>query len=217
MRELFIALHFLIVPVAVIAQQDKWALGGTVGFNCARIQVTSPAAATKVSTIQPTPAFGMFFRTALGTGERMLYALEFRAGYETCGANRELFYERAVDEWVRINDRYSTVPLSVLAYLSPGSGGKLWLGAGLKAQYVAGSKVRINSDFPAGAQGPVLEPEIKKLFPSVSAEVMWSAQLADIAITGCYGAGPLIADQGIRVTPMSVAITVKKRLSLGTE
>lgn len=217
MQQILIAASVLLTSVLLSAQSDRWAVGGTVGLNCARIQVTGVVTPTKLSGIQPTPAFGVFFRTALGSGERTFCAFEFRGGYETSGAAREVYYERATEEWVRINDRYSTVPLSALGYVSPGGKGKLWLGAGLKGQYVIKSRVRNHSELPPGSHGFIFEPQVRKLFPSVCAEAVWSAQLADIAFTCCYALTPLIKSEGVTVTPMSLALTVKKRLALGPE
>lgn len=213
MRSLFLAASMLLVLTTHAQSSDMWTYGATIGFNCAQIQISGAVTPTKTTSVQPTPAFGAFVRT--GFGSSVVYSIEFRVGYETAGANREIYYERAVDEWVRINDRYSTIPLSILGYRAFGAQHRLKLGAGVKAQYVARSRVRNQSSFPPGASGLVFEPEIKKLFPSVSAEAVWSAELADIAVTFCYAVAPLIDSQKIIVTPLSFALTVKKRLAFG--
>lgn len=213
MRLFFLAASLSLILTTRAQSPDMWACGATVGFNCAQIQISGPVTATRTTSVQPTPAFGAFVRTAFGSST--VYSVELRVGYETAGANREIYYERAPNEWVRINDRYSTIPLSILGYRAFGMQHRLKIGAGVKAQYVARSRVRNHSDFPPGASGPVFEPEIKKLFPSVSTEAVWSAQMADIAVTFCYAVAPLIDSQKITVTPLSFALTVKKRLAFG--
>lgn len=198
--------------VALNAQNNVWSLGAKIAFHCARLNITSGSAPSRSSTIQTTPAFGLYLRVR----ENKPNIFEFQLAYELTGSNKELYYERRAQEWVRIYDHYRTAAASAMLYhhlLNPE--GRVLLGIGLKGQYVVNYTVRHPNPLPVGSAGLIYTPGVQKFYPSACMEFLFNAGFVDVGLGAGYGLMPLIRSEGVKVVSMTAAITVKKRFISG--
>jgi hypothetical protein len=212
MRGVMLLVLTVAAALRLHAQTDGTTFGGTVGLNAAAIRLSSDSAPSATTSIQTTPAFGLYYRSAM----TRRIPFELRVGYECTGANKEYFYQRSQLEWVRILDRHNTVFIGAMVYTKGIIGGKLRAGLGPKVHYAFRSVVRSENSLPPGASGVIITPQVNKLYPAVTAELMFSLANTDIALNASAAVTPLINDARVKGFPIGAALTVKKRLVIGT-
>lgn len=185
-------------------------MGGTVGFNLARIQVTSTSAPSRVSGLQSTPAFGLYIRTP----DALTNFAELRCGYESAGAEKTIYYEYQSRQFLRIYDRYTTLPVGIMVYHHLTSTSKFSIGAGVKTMIVLKATTRHDNTLPSGTTGVINNPTVKRFVACGTAEIMYSASLADIGVNMYYAFTPAINDYQTKVVYMGLSLTVKKRVTV---
>jgi|GEM_PF-5561728 hypothetical protein len=195
----------------VHAQIDTWSWGAKVGIEASRLNVLSDIAPSRSGAFLVSPPFGLYLRTP--TTKRYLF--EFQLGYEVNGANKEFYYERTTNNWVRINDRFPTVEMNVIYYHHLLFGDKVWFGIGPKMQYIVQSFVKHGTSLPSGSTGTIYTPEVNNVFASLTGAFMYSLKYADVCLNSSFSFTPLINSEQIIVQNVSFSLMVKKRLLMG--
>lgn len=211
MRLIVFAVFIFVFTAPVFSQRETWSWGGEVGLQMARLSITSATGASSTSSIHTSPSFGLYLRSP----ETKPNLFEIQAGYEITGANKEVYYARATNEFVRINDRFATVPVTAMWFRHFFNSEKWWAGLGIKGQLVVDSYVRHANPLPPGTTGIIFTPETEKFFGSVSGEMMYAFRLTEICLSAAYSLTPVINDQGVRVIPVCLNFSVKHRITAG--
>jgi hypothetical protein len=125
------------------ANVDPWQshIGLMAGMNTSIMQMKGGFGPHETSGMQWSAEFGIYFKSQ----QKNMFRFEVQTGYETAGAGREYFYQRYTSEFVRIYDRYRTIPLTILLTRNFGWKETLSLGAGFKSSFVLNYATRHSS------------------------------------------------------------------------
>lgn len=141
-----------------------------------------------------------------------MFRIEGQLAFEETGAARATYYERMTNEWIRVYDRYRTVPLSVLLLRSLGWEEKWSIAAGFKSTFVLGHVLRHESTFPGGISGIIFSPDVKKWFGAPVIQLSRNFLYAEVALNGWYAISPLIDQLEVRAVPYGISFSVRARI-----
>lgn len=198
----------LMCTVAVHAQ-EPWNrhMGAMINLNTAQMSVSGRYGPTRTTGTQWSAGFGIYMKTKTVN----MLRFEVLLAYEVTGAGKTLYYERMSDEWIRIYDRYRTIPVSLILTRSIGWKESWSAGIGGKSSFVVSHTVRHDSEMP-GASGIIISPEVRKCFGSGLVQISHHFLYADVSLTGWYAFTPLIDHNGVQVSPYGISFAVKTRL-----
>src|ERR1044072_3431093 len=97
-------------------QPWKGQAGLIVNLNTFQLTVKGGYGPSVTSGTQWSAGFGVYCKTET----KNMFLSESQLAYEAVGAAREFYFARETDEWVRIYDRYRTIPLSIILNRSLG-------------------------------------------------------------------------------------------------
>ncbi len=187
---------------------DPWQahFGLMAGLNTSTLQMKGGFGPTKTSTIQWTAAFGMYYKTKV----KNMFRFEIQTGYETAGAGREYYYERSSGEFIRIFDRYRTIPFSMLLTRNLGWKETVSLGLGFKTNFILNHSVRHPGTLDR--PGIIRTPDVLTLYGSPVAQLSLNLLYAEVSLYGWYAVTPVIDHLDVTASPYGITFMVKARL-----
>jgi len=183
-------------------------VGFMANLNTSQMKITGGFGRSITTGTQWSAGFGIYFKSAV----KNRFRLEAESAFEATGSGKETYYERSTYEWVRIYDRYRTIPFTLKLDRSLGETGKWSVGAGFKSSFVVGYSVRHESAVPNGSSGIILSPVVKKWFGSPVIQLTRNFATSDVSLCGWYAISPLIDQYGVTSTPFGISFAVKARL-----
>lgn len=211
---IIVAILLLILNLSLFARTipaadvDPWQghFGLMAGLNTSTLRMSGGFGPTETSTTQWSAAFGLFFKSKV----KNLFRFEVQTGYETIGAGREYYYQRSTGDFVRIFDRYRTIPLTLLLTRNFGWKETISLGVGFKSSFVLNHTVRHSAQFPAS--GIILTPDVLKWYGSPMVQMSANFLYAEISLCGWYAVTPVIDQFDVTASPYGITFLVKARL-----
>jgi hypothetical protein len=187
---------------------DPWQahFGLMAGLNTSTLRMSGGYGAGETSTTQWSATFGMFFKSK----EKNMFRFEVQTGYETSGAGREYYYQRSTSEFVRVFDRYRTIPLTVLLNRNFGWKETISFGLGFKSNFIISHTTRHPGTMDQS--GIVLTPDVLTWYGSPVAQISVSLLYAEVSLCGWYAVTPLIDQFGVKAAPYGITFLVKARL-----
>lgn len=215
MRTLTLLLLLLFAGMRAYAQNNetevqhgKWEYGLFAGLNSSQLSVVSSTGPSVKSSSQWSAGFGIFCKSPrIGK-----FRWEAQLASESTGGDKLVWYETADGNWLRIYDRYRTVPLTVLINRFIGVKEKWSLGLGFKSSIVVQYTVRHDNVFPGPSSGLILSPRVQRWFGSPVVQLSHHFPYADVTLSGWYALTPLINEHATTVAPYGVSFVVKVRL-----
>lgn len=190
----------------------KWHMGAMVNLNTSQMSVSGGYGATQTTGTQWSAGFGFYLKTKTVN----MLRLEAQLAFEATGAGKALYFERMIDEWIRIYDRYRTIPVSLIVTRSIGWKESWSVGLGGKSSFVVSHAVRHDSEHP-GLSGIVISPDVRKCFGSGVIQISHHFLYADVSLTGWYAFTPLIEYNSVKAVPYGISFAVKKMLVPGKQ
>lgn len=178
------------------------------GLNTSQMSLTSSYAGSVTTGVQWSAGFGIYCKSA----QVNMFRLEGQIAYEATGSGKETYYQVADEEWVRIYDRYRTIPVSILLVRNIGWKESWSIGIGFKSSFVVGHYVRHENNAPGTISGIIFSPEVFNWFGSPLLQLSHNFPYADVCLSGWYAISPLIEQYGVKAVPYGVAFTVKARI-----
>lgn len=187
---------------------DPWKshIGLMAGMNTSILQMRGGFGPHETSTVQWTAAFGLFYKSNV----KNMFRFEIQSGFEVTGAGREYYYQRTTDEFVRVFDRYRTIPLSLVLTRNFGWKETISLGAGFKSSFVLNYSVRHSDQLPNA--GIILTPEVLRWYGSPVVQLSANLPYAEVSLVGWYAVTPVIDQFDVTASPYGVTLLVKARL-----
>jgi hypothetical protein len=187
---------------------DPWLphIGLMAGLNTSVLQVKGGFGPSETSTPQWTAAFGMYFKSNV----KNMYRFEAQAGFEVSGAGREIYYQRSTADFVRIFDRYRTIPVSLLLTRNFGWKETISFGIGFKSSFVLNYTTRHPGTM--SQSGIILTPDVLKWYGSPVAQLSINLLYADVSLCGWYAVTPVIDQFDVVASPYGITLLVKARL-----
>lgn len=187
---------------------DPWHahFGLMAGMNVSIMQMKGGFEPLATSTAQWTAAFGAYFKSNV----KNMFRFEVQTGFEVSGAGREYFYQRNSSEFVRIFDRYRTIPLAVLITRNFGWKETISFGVGFKSSFVVNYTTRHAGTM--SQSGIILTPEVLRWYGSPVAQLSVNLLYADVSLCGWYAVTPVIDQFDVVASPYGVTLLVKARL-----
>jgi hypothetical protein len=185
-----------------------WEGGLMANLNTSQLSVTSPQAASRVTSNQWTAGFGIFVQSS----EFKMNYLEGILAFEVTGSSKTIYYVYGNDQFARIPDRYRTIPLIITINRYLGERRKLAIGVGIKSSLVVSYGVRHEDPLPPSTTGLIQTAEPRKWFGSPVLQITAHFTRADISLSGWYALTPLIKQFSVHVVPYGVSFGVKYRV-----
>lgn len=205
---LTIILTLNLLPILAQNPQDNMNLGFFANLNTSQMNISGEFSPSFTTGTQWSAGFGIYYKSAV----KNMFRVEGQLAFEAIGSGKETYYQRSTNEWIRIYDRYRTIPLTILLLRNLGSEGKWAFGAGVKSSFVFGYVVRHDEPFPYGTSGIVFSPEVKKWFGSPIVQLSRNFAGSTISLNGWYAVTPLIDQYNVTVVPFGISFSVKARL-----
>lgn len=187
---------------------DPWKahFGFMAGMNTSILSMKGGLGPSQTSTMLWTAAFGVYFKS----NQKNMYRIEVQSGYVVDGSGREFYYERAEQEFVRIYDRYRTIPLSLILIRNLGWKETISLGLGFRSSFVVSYATRHAGTMQQS--GMIFSPKPLRCYGSSLIQLSYNFPNADISLCGWYAVTPVIDQFNVRAAPYGLMLLVKARL-----
>lgn len=199
----------LFLQTSVCAQSAlTWEGGLMANLNTSQLSVTSQQAASRVTGNLWTAGFGLFVRSS----EFHMNYLEGILAFEVTGSSKTIYYLYGNDQYVRIPDRYRTIPLIITINRYLGQKKKLSAGIGLKSAVVVSHGVRHEDPLPPSTPGLIHTATPRKWFGAPVFQLSAHFSRADITLNAWYALTPLIRQSSAEAVPYGISFGVKYQL-----
>lgn len=183
-------------------------VGLMVNLNTSQMNISGGFGPTITTSTQWSAGVGVVFKSAV----KNMFRIEGQLAFEETGSGRATYYERVTNEWIRVYDRYRTLPISVLLLRNLGWEEKWSIAAGFKSSFVVGHALRHESSTSGGNSGVILSPEVKKWFGAPVIQLSRNFPYAEVALNGWYAVSPLIDQLEVRAVPYGISFSVRARI-----
>lgn len=183
----------------------KWQMGLMAGLNTSQLSITGGYGASVTTGVQWSAGFGMYCKSS----EVNMFRLEAQLAFEATGSGKETYYSVDQYDWVRVYDRYRTIPISVLLLRNLGWKESWSIGLGFKSSFVVGHYVRHERETPSSMSGIIYSPDVRKWIGSPVIQLSHNFPYADVSLSGWYAITPLIDQYTVKAVPYGISFAVK--------